>query len=196
MERAAKMASIVERSKSAIADTFKRVPPELDQLIPRGQAMWIADIRLGELLAQPKITEHRRALQAEAKTLRDLAIRVLDALGATNPQIQASLADLRRGRGRRDRANDLLRLYHLLDKQRERIEASELLPPGTLERINEITPQLLITRDTTAVKQAREMRNRAFSYLRQAMHLARVHVGCVMDLGLVEKEKLPSLAGR
>ncbi len=196
MERAAKMAQTVERCRAAIGETFKRVPPELDELIPRGQAMWIADIRLSELLALPKTTERRREQQAEAKRLRDLAIRVLDALGATDPQIQASLASIRRGSGRRDRANDLLRLYRLLDLQRERIEASQLLPPGTFERINALTPKLLVTRDASAERRAREMRNRAFTYLHRAMHLAQVHARCVMDLGLVAQEKLPSLAGR
>jgi hypothetical protein len=196
MERAGIMNGLVERSRGALDDTFKRVPPELEQLIPRGQAMWIADIRLSELLALPKQTQHRKDQQAEAKRLRDLAIKVLDALGATDNQLQASLASIRRGRGRRDRANDLLRLYHLLDQQRERIEASGLLPPGTLDQINTLTPQLLETRDPSDVRHARDIRNRAFTYLREAMHLASVHVRCVMDLGLVEPAKLPSLAGR
>lgn len=179
-----------------LTETFVEVPEVLDQLRPRGQAFWVASIQLDRVRGRPAERARLAKLVDEGRTLVARAVKVLEVLGYTDRRIQSVLQRVQPGRGRHDCANDLAVLYPVLLEQRERIEAANLLPEGTIERINELPLQLVEVNDPLAEPRARDLRDRAFTLLHEAVKTTVLYLQFLIDIGRLQPRKLPRLSGR
>jgi hypothetical protein len=143
----------------------------IDTLELRAMAFWYAETVYLRLLGQ-RTSPDFAALLEEAAILRAELLRAANYLWGQDEDIAPTLHQIRLGRGTEDTADDLLRLSELwlkhwhTAKGLSRIQKQDAEKAATLG--SEILKQIDFRPTTDELKEAAELRNKAWSFLDEA----------------------------
>ncbi len=168
----------LELSEAAMRDldVFERVfkDPPLDEakgLRTATLAMWGAQLELERRIG---LKEERRkdavALSKLAARLRREFLSAAEWIWADDPKVRDFLAEVRKGRGYRDRANDLNALAGLFRERMNEVTAKTSITPEQVDELARVGVQLLDmlqpVDEDPAIAAAKDLRNRAYVYQR------------------------------
>lgn len=144
------------------SDRAKLRKQELAGIADRAWAFYAADLAATELDTDEAKAELAALAARVAKHDRELSKWARPLFG-DEPGAAEVLDDIARGRGRRDDADDVLRLVKLFRKGWEQIEAKQLVSAETLDEAEADAKQLLDHLSTSASDPARDLAARAYS---------------------------------
>ncbi len=186
VEASAMVAQLLLAHRLDLAEVFVN-PPQTPDLADRALAFWAATSRYETIHQRSKEKAALRALRHEGKEARKLAIAVLTAFAHRDAPTREVLEEVRKGKGRRDLASDLNKLYLALLRHRAPVIQAGLLSEAQLEEVGVIGPALLAYTDRSAVDDAKVLRQQAFT------HLAGAFLRAVRCLRFLYEER-PELA--
>lgn len=163
-------------------ETFK--PGAFDAEVAAGiarssGALWQADVLLRQVVTPTGLLDE---ILAKATPLRSRMLNAAMYLWLDDAELGPQVAEIRSGSGHMDQADDLVALATLFDQRFAEVKDSSKVTRGDVGLAAELGMALMKSLDppgSAEIDRARDLRNRAGTYLRRQVDLVRAAAGYV-----------------